>query len=362
VMFAVSLSLLANAFPDPRERAGALAAYGASIGGAFAIGPLVGGALTSALDWQWIFLINIPIGLAAIAITRKYVVESRDPKSRRIDVTGQMLLTGGLFLLVLALLRGNEDGWTSPLILGELAAAIALLVGFVRWELETREPMLPIGLFKNGSFTGAQVAAFAISSSFFAMFLYITLYVQQVLGLTAIEAGLVYLPATVIMFVVSGATAQLGERVSPRMMIGVGLALVGVGMGQMMLTVDVDSSWTVALPGTIIAMIGTGLFNPAVTNVALGSVPMQQSGLAAGVNDTFRQAGIALGVAFLGAMVPAEHAFGGNPAEYVDGFKVALAASAAICFVGAAASVALIRGQFAGETSGMAPLPEPSAA
>ena len=361
VMFAVSLALLAQAFPGDKERAGALAAYGAAIGGSFAVGPLVGGALTSGLDWQWIFLINIPIGLAAIAITHKYVEESRDPKARRIDWAGQTLLTGGLFLLVLALLRGNEDGWTSPLILGELAAAAALLFGFVRFELETREPMLPMRMFRNGAFTGAQVAAFAISSSFFAIFLYITLYLQQVLGLSAIEAGLVYLPGTIIMFVVSGATASLGEKVSPRMMIGVGLTLVAAGMLQMMLTVDVDSSWSAALPGSIIAMIGTGLFNPAVTAVALGSVPVEQSGLAAGVNDTFRQAGIALGVAFLGAMVPAEHAFGGDPAEYVDGFKVALLVSAGILVAGAIASVALIRGRFAGEAAGVA-VPEPAAA
>jgi EmrB/QacA subfamily drug resistance transporter len=361
VMFAVSLALLAQAFPDMKQRAGALAAYGATIGGAFAVGPLVGGALTSGLDWQWIFLINIPVGLAAIAITRKYVVESRDPNARGIDWGGQTLLTGGLFLLVLALLRGNEDGWTSALILTELGVAAALLGAFVRFELKTREPMLPLGLFKSGSFTGAQVAAFAISSSFFAVYLYITLYLQQVLGLSAIEAGLVYLPGTVIMFVVSGATAALGDKVSPRLMIGVGLLLVGAGMAQMALVIEADSSWTVALPGSIVAMIGTGLFNPAVTAVALGSVPMEQSGLAAGTNDTFRQAGIALGVAALGALVPAEHAFGGNPAEYVGGLQDALLVSGVVCVVGAIASVALIRGRFAGEPGGAMVL-EPAAA
>ncbi|HEX2087217.1 MAG TPA: DHA2 family efflux MFS transporter permease subunit [Solirubrobacteraceae bacterium] len=361
VMFAVSLALLANAFPDMKQRAGALAAYGATIGGSFAVGPLVGGALTSGLDWQWIFAINIPVGIAAIAITRRYVEESRDPKARRIDWGGQVLLTGGLFLLVLALLRGNEDGWSSALIVSELVGAVALLAAFVRHELGTREPMLPMRMFKNGAFTGAQVAAFAISSSFFAIFLYITLYLQQVLGLSAIEAGLVYLPGTIVMFVVSGATAALGEKVSPRMMIGVGLTLVAAGMAQMMLVVEADSSWTAALPGSIIAMIGTGLFNPAVTTVALGSVPVEQSGLAAGVNDTFRQAGIALGVAFLGALVPAEHAFGGNPSEYVAGFQDALLVSALLCVAGAVAAVALIRGQFAGESRG-AMAPEPAAA
>ena len=350
IMFAVSLALLAQAFPDMKERAGALAAYGATIGGSFAVGPLVGGALTSGLDWQWIFLINIPVGIAAMVITRKYVVESRDPKARRIDWGGQTLLTAGLFLLVLALLRGNEDGWTSALIVSELAAAAALLIAFVRYELSaTRHPMLPMRMFKNGSFTGAQVAAFAISSSFFAIFLYITLYLQQVLGLSAIEAGLVYLPGTMVNFLVAGASSQLVEKISPRAMIGAGLVLIAVGMAQMALVLDVDSSWTAALPGSILAMIGTGMFNPAVTNVALGSVPVEQSGLAAGTNDTFRQAGIALGVAFLGAMVPAEHAFGGDPSQYVGGLHDALYVSAAICVVGAIAAVALIRGQFAGE-------------
>src|SRR4051794_24039218 len=127
VMFAVSLAILADAFPDPRERAGALAAYGATIGGTFAVGPLVGGALTSGLDWQWIFLINLPIGGAALWITRVYVQESRDPRAPRVDWLGQATLAAGLFLLVLGLLRGNEDGWGSTLIVAELAGAAALL-------------------------------------------------------------------------------------------------------------------------------------------------------------------------------------------------------------------------------------------
>src|SRR5918998_240513 len=163
VMFAVSLALLAHAFPGPRERAGALAAYGAAIGGAFAIGPLVRRLLTSGLDWEWIFLVNVPIGAACIWLTHRYVEESRDPHARRIDWPGQLTLSGGLFLLVLALLRGNEQGWTSAPILAELAGAAAALVAFVLVERRVREPMLPLRLFRDPSFTGAQLAAFAIS-------------------------------------------------------------------------------------------------------------------------------------------------------------------------------------------------------
>jgi EmrB/QacA subfamily drug resistance transporter len=343
IMFAVSLALLANAFPDMKERAGALAAYGATIGASFAVGPLVGGALTSGLGWRWIFLINVPLGIACLAITRTRVAESKDRFARRVDVGGLLTLTGGLFLLILALLRGNEDGWGSTVIVAELSGAAAFLAAFLAIEARIAQPMLPLGLFRNGRFTGAQIGAFAISASFFAVFFYITLYLQQILGLSAIEAGLVYLPGTIIMFFVSGATSALGERVSGRAMVSVGLMLVAVGMALMTLA-QVDSSWAIGLPGSIVAMIGTGLFNPAISGFALGSVPERQSGLAAGVNDTFRQAGIAVGVAALGALIPAGATLGqGDPASYVNGMHDALWVCAGLCVVGAVACWGLLR-------------------
>jgi EmrB/QacA subfamily drug resistance transporter len=343
IMFAVSLALLANAFPEARERAGALAAYGATIGASFAVGPLVGGALTSGLGWRWIFLVNLPLGLLCLAITRAYVAESRDAAARRVDVGGLLTLTGGLLLLILALLRGNEDGWGSAEIVAMFSGAAALLGAFLAIESTVREPMLPLRLFRNGSFTGAQVGAFAISASWFAVFFYITLYMQQILGLSAIEAGLVYLPSTVLMFFVAGATSALGERVSSKAMVTGGLVLVGSGMALLTLA-QVESSWTIGLPGSIVAMIGTGLFNPSITAFALGSVPEEQSGLAAGVNDTFRQAGIAVGVAALGALIPAGAALGGgDPQSYVSGLHDALWACAALCAVGAAVCWAVLR-------------------
>jgi EmrB/QacA subfamily drug resistance transporter len=354
VMFAVSLALLANAYPDMRERAGALAVYGATIGASFAVGPLVGGALTSGLDWRWIFLVNVPIGIACIAATKAYVQESRDPAAPRIDWPGQITLTGGLFLLVLALLRGNEDGWTStPIVLAGAGAAV-LLAAFVAIEARVAQPMLPLRMFRIASFTGAQIAAFGISASFFAIFLYTTLYLQQILGLSAIEAGLAYLPGTIVMLFVSAGTSAIGTRVSARLMVSGGLALVAAGMVLLTLA-GVDSSWTIILPGAVVALIGTGLFNPALSAVALGTVPMEQSGVAAGVNDTFRQAGIAVGVAALGALIPAEAAFGGgSPQEYVDGLHAALLAGAGLAAVGAIAAWLLISPAF----GAAAPVPE----
>jgi EmrB/QacA subfamily drug resistance transporter len=342
ILFATSLALLADAFPVAKERAGALAAYGATIGASFAVGPAVGGAITSYLGWRWIFYVNIPVGIAAIAATYRWVRESRDPNARRIDWAGQTALVGGLFLLVLALLRGNGDGWGSTAIVAEFVGAVALLAAFVAVETRVKEPMLPLGLFRIKEFTGAQVAAFAISASFFAIFLYMTLYLQQILGLSPLKAGLVYLPATVLIFLVSGASAQLLEKVSAGAMIVVGLALVAVGLALGLLA-TATSSWIMLLPALMVGGIGTGLFNPAVSAVALGSAPQEQSGLAAGVNDTFRQAGIAVGVALFGALIPGSAALGKGTAEsFVDGLHTALIVGAVLAAIGAISCVKLI--------------------
>lgn len=341
-MFAVSLALLADAFPADDERAGALAAYGATIGASFAVGPLVGGALTTGLGWEWIFLINVPVGLAIIAITVLKVGESVDPLARPVDWPGQIALGAALLLLVTGLLRGNEEGWGSAQIVAMLGGGAVLLGVFAIIESRVAHPMLPLGLFRGRAFTGAQIAAFAISSSFFAVFLYTTLYLQQILGLSAIEAGLVYLPGTVVMFFVSAATASLGDRISRPAMVTVGLLLVGAGMALGVL-LQVDSSWTVMLPLAVVALIGTGLFNPAVSAIALSAVPMRDAGLAAGVNDTFRQAGIAVGVAGLGALFPAGSALGGgDPQGFVDGLHTASLVCAAIAVTGAIVFAALV--------------------
>jgi predicted MFS family arabinose efflux permease len=318
-----------------------MAAYGASIGASFAIGPLVGGAITSALSWRWIFLVNLPVGAFALALTLTRVGESRDPAARRIDLLGQALLTSGLFGLVLGLLRANDDGWSSPGVIGELGGGVILLVAFVFSERRAAQPMLPLSLFRVPAFLGAQLSVFAISASFFVLFLYVTLYLQDVLGLSPIGAGLVYLPGTVTMFLVSGASAQLGERVPARAMIAGGLALVAVGL-LMMMAAGAHSQWIAVLPGSILASIGTGLVNPAMTGVALGSAPPAMSGLAAGVNDTARQAGIAVGIAGLGALIPV-HALHLQSPTFVHGLHLGLLSGAALAAGGAVAAWSLIR-------------------
>jgi len=342
MLFATSLALLANAFPEWKERSQALAVYGATIGASFAVGPAVGGAMTSYLGWRWVFYVNIPVGLATIAATYRWVRESRDPNARRVDWAGQTALIGGLFLLVLALLRGNGDGWGSPAIVAELTGAAVLLAAFIGIELRVKEPMLPLGLFRNKEFAGAQVAVFAISASFFAIFLYTTLYLQQILGLSPIQAGLVYLPCTVLIFVVSGASASLLEKVSAGALIAFGLGFVAIGLALGLLA-TATSSWWMLVPTLMVGGLGTGLFNPAGAAVALGSVPPEQSGLASGVNDTFRQAGVAVGVALFGALIPGAAALGnGSPESFVSGMHTALIVGAVLAAIGAVACVKLI--------------------
>jgi EmrB/QacA subfamily drug resistance transporter len=342
MLFASSLAILADAFPGQAERAQAFALYGATIGASFAIGPLVGGALTSAFSWQAVFYVNLPLGILALAASFAWLRESNDPAARRLDWPGQATLTAGLFLLVLALLRGNQDGWGSSRILATLASGAMLLLAFVLVERRSREPMLPLGLFRARAFTGAQVAAFSISASFFALFLYTTLYLQEVLHLSPLETGLVYLPGTIVMFIVSAASAQFADRTSPGALITAGLILVAAGLALMTLA-DVHSTWLAILPGLIVVCVGTGLVNPALGAVALGSVDADQSGLAAGINDAFRQGGIAVGVAAFGVLVPATAALGhGSPDGYVTGLHHALLIGTALAAAGGIATSKLI--------------------
>ena len=272
-----------------------------------------------------------------------WVRESYDPTPRKVDWPGQLTLSGGMFLLVLALLRANDDGWASTTIVAALTGSAVLFVAFVVAERRSSAPMLPLDFFRRPAFTGAQIAAFAISASFFALFLYTTLYLQEILHLSPIETGLVYLPGTVVIFLVSGASAELVKRMSAAVLVVVGLVFVAAGLA-LVLIVQVDSDWSALMPGLLVACLGTGLLNPAVVAIALGSVPENVSGLAAGTNDAFRQGGIAVGVAVFGAIVPAGAALGqGSPSDYVAGMHSAAILGAAVAFVGAVVCARLFR-------------------
>jgi EmrB/QacA subfamily drug resistance transporter len=300
MMFATSLALIAQAFRGP-ERGTAFGIIGAVTGGAVAIGPLLGGALTEGIGWEAIFLVNVPIGIAAVVLTRARVAESRDPSPSGVDVPGVVTFSGALLCLVFALVRGNAEGWGSALIVGLLIAAAVLLVAFVIVEARAAHPMLDLALFRKPAFAGASLAAFAISASIFSMFLYITLFLQNVLGYSPLEAGLRSLPSTLLAFAVAPMAGKLSARLPVRLFVGGGLAIVALAL-LLMHGLDARSDWTALLAGLIVGGVGIGLVNAPLASAAIAVVPPERSGMASGINSTFRQVGIATGIAALGAV------------------------------------------------------------
>src|SRR5438105_625366 len=300
MMFATSLALIAHAFHG-RERGTAFGIFGGTIGAAVAVGPVVGGLITAGAGWEWIFFINVPIGVAAVALTLRQVSESSDPAAKGVDWGGLVTFSGSLFLLVYALTQGNNKGWGSTEILACLSTAAVLLAAFILVERAQSRPMLDLTLFRRPAFAGASIVAFAVSSSMFAMFLYLTLYIQDVLGYAPLQAGLRFLPITLVSFVVAPVSGRLSVRVPVRLLLGTGLVLVSAGL-LAMTAITPTSGWETLLPGFLIAGEGVGMINPPLASTAIGVVHHSRSGMASGINNTFRQVGIATGIAGLGAV------------------------------------------------------------
>ncbi len=299
-MFSTALALLASAYQG-RDRGTAFGVWGAVTGASVAVGPLVGGVLTDAIGWQAIFLVNLPIGIIAIALALSQVEESHAPSGAQIDWPGTITFSGALFALIFGLIRGNPEGWSSTLIVGCFIAAAVLFVAFVVIELRSDHPMLDLSLFRKPAFDGASIAAFALSASMFSMFLYLTLYIQNILDYTPLQAGLRFLPVTLLSFLVAPISGKFAERVGIRWFMGGGLVAVGVGL-LLMRGLQPGDDWTALLGGFLIAGAGIGLVNPALATAAVGVVEPQRAGMASGINSTFRQVGIATGIAALGAI------------------------------------------------------------
>ena len=300
IMFSTSLALLAQEFHG-RERGVAFGAWGATIGVATAVGPLLGGALTEGLGWPSIFFINVPVGIVGAVLTLTKVPESRNENATQVDWFGTVTFTGALFLLVFAVIRGNAEGWGSALIVALFAGAVLLLAAFLVAQFTRKNAMFDVSLFRKPTFAGVSIVAFAMSSSMFAMFLYLTLYLQTILGFSPLQTGLRFLPVTVVSFFFSVASGNLSTRVPVRLLLSIGLVLIGAGL-LLMRGLSATSGWTALLPGFIAAGAGVGLVNPALASTAIGVVPPERSGMASGINSTFRQVGIATGIAILGAI------------------------------------------------------------
>jgi len=300
IMFAVSLALLADAFRG-RDRGAAFGIWGAVTGLAVAIGPLLGGVLTSGLSWRWIFFVNVPIGIVAVAIAVAKVAESRAPYASRPDWAGFVLFTAALSSLVYGLIESNQRSFTDSLVLACFAVAAVLLALFIVVERIVARPMFDLGLFRLPTFSGGSVAAFGLSASIFAVLLYIVLYLQDILGYSPLGTGVRVMFLSGAILVAATVAGRLSSHVPVRLLIGPGLIIVGVSL-LLMRGLTAGSTWTHLIPGLIVGGIGVGLVNPPLASTAVGVVPPQRSGMASGINSTFRQVGIATGIALLGTL------------------------------------------------------------
>jgi EmrB/QacA subfamily drug resistance transporter len=294
-MFATTMALISNTYAG-RERGMAFGIWGAVNGAASAVGPIIGGLLTANFGWRWIFLVNLPISVVAIALTLRVVTESRDPDPKRIDLPGMLSFTVAAAALTYALIRG---AWASGETIALVAVTVVAVIVFVAAERHTAAPMLDLALLRNPVFTAMLLAGALLSAAAWAGFTYQSLWLQSVLGLSAIQAGLVVLPCAAAAFLVSGQVGRFLHRTSPRWMVGTGLLVIGVGaLAQAVLREN--SSWPVVIPGLVVVGIGAGLAMASLSSTAMSAVPWQRAGMAGGALSAFRQLGYAFGVAVLG--------------------------------------------------------------
>jgi EmrB/QacA subfamily drug resistance transporter len=300
IMFSTALALLAHAFRG-RERGTAFGVWGAVTGFAVAVGPVVGGLITTGIGWRWIFLVNVPIGAVGVLITFSQVEESKEKGARRPDFPGFLLFTAGAISLVYGLVRANETSWTNAGVLGCFAGAVVLMAAFLVVERIGRHPMFDLALFRVPTFSGGAIAAFGMAASIFSLLLYVVLYLQDALGYSALASGLRLLILSGASLVTAFAAGRLSARMPVRWLIGPGLLLIGVSL-LLMAGLTAQSSWTHLIAGFVVGGLGIGMVNPPLASTAVGVVEPQRAGMAAGTNNTFRQLGIATGIAALGSL------------------------------------------------------------
>ena len=343
-----ALSILSTTFAEGRERNIALGAWGAVGGFGAAAGVLLGGILTDALSWEWIFFVNVPVGVLAIVLAPILLNESRDTSVKTFDVPGAVLVTAGLSSLVYSITQAGSDGWLAGRTVGFFLSSIALLAAFVGWELRHPEPLMRFGLLRTKTVTGANVAGFILGTAMFSMFLMLTLYMQQVLGYSAMKTGVAYLAVAGTAILWSAVAAQLVTRIGVKPVLVAGMTLLTAGLVTFT-QVPVDGSYVSnLLPGFLLIGAGIGFSFVPITIAALAGVQAAEAGLASGLINTSQQIGGALGIAALSTIATtrtsdAVSTGSAVPTALVDGFTGAFLAGAIIAAIGIVASLALIR-------------------
>ncbi|MFC8200285.1 MFS transporter [Streptomyces sp. NPDC060006] len=335
IMMPLTLTLLTAAVPAAK-RGMAYGIWGAVNGLAVASGPLIGGSLTEHLSWQWIFWLNVPLGLALLPLARMRLSESFG-SGAPLDIRGTLLASGGLFGIVYGLVRAPVVGWTDGVILLALIGGTALLVGFVLHGVHAKNPMLPMRLFRNRAFAGINAASLLMFLGMFGSIFLLSQYMQGVLGYSPTEAGLRMLPWTGMPMIVAPIAGYLSDRIGGRPVVAVGLFLQAVGLGWFALVVESDTSYTAQLPALIISGIGMSLFFAPASSLVMSSVRQQEQGIASGANNALREVGGALGIAVMASIFAAQGGYE-TPQTFVDGLRPALwVGSAAVAVAGAAA-------------------------
>ena len=343
-----ALSILSTTFHEGRERNVALGVWGAVGGFGAAAGVLMGGILTDALSWEWIFFVNVPVGVLAIVLAPILLDESRDASVKTFDLPGAVLVTAGLSSLVYAITQAGQEGWLAGRTIGFTVGSLALLAGFVGWELRHPEPLMRFGLLRTKTVAGANVAGFIMGTAMFSMFLMLTLYMQQVLGYSAMETGIAYLAVAGTAIIWSGVAAQLVTRVGVKPVLVAGMTFLTAGL-IFFTQVSVGGSYvTDLLPGFLLIGVGIGFSFVPITIAALAGVEPAEAGLASGLINTSQQIGGALGIAALSTIATsrtgdAVSAGTAVPSALVDGFTDAFVAGAIIAGIGIVAALTLIR-------------------
>ena len=341
LMNPATLSIIAATFP-PRQRGTAIGIWAGISALALAIGPLVGGLLTQHVGWNWIFFVNVPVGIVAITASFFFIEESRDPTHVRLDLPGLATSAIGLFALTYGLIEGNAYGWGSARIVGAFAIAAVTLAAFVVLERRQRAPMLDLTLFRNRTYVGANLVLLLVALAMFGVFFFVSLYMQNVLGFSAVQAGAAFLPMTILIILVAPPAGRLSDRFGSRGLITTGMLLVALQLFYFS-RLGADATFWTLLPGLLLGGFGMAMTMTPSTAAATRAVPVEKAGVGAAVLNAFRQVGGSLGIALMGALMAAELTDPPTVESFMAGFEHALLVAGAIAVVGAIVAAVLIR-------------------